>query len=101
MRNLDDEIKELSEMTARTRYDFVQAELQTCFTCVEMGNFQLGVGNTGFAKEEVAVAERGIQEVKRFSGKIPAEQRVEIDRKLAEVTDAATELKRAIQAARD
>jgi hypothetical protein len=101
MRNLDDEIKELSEMTARTRYGFVQAELQTCVTCVDMGNFQLGVGNSELAKEEVTLAERGIQEVKRFAGKLPAEQRVEIDKRLVQVAEAVDELKRAIQAGRD
>jgi predicted metal-dependent hydrolase len=101
MRNLDDEIKELSKMTARVLYDFVQAELQTCFTCVDMGTFQLGIGNTRFAKEEAAVAERGIQEVKRFAGKLPAEQRVQIDKKLVQVAEAVDELKRAIQAGRD
>ena len=36
MGNIDKDIRELREKTGRTRYQFLRAELQTCFTALEM-----------------------------------------------------------------
>lgn len=66
MGTIDKEIRELREKTGRTRYQFLRAELQTCFTALEMGRYELSVGNATVAEREVAAVETGIRAIQRF-----------------------------------
>jgi hypothetical protein len=66
MGDLERDIQELHEKTARTRYDFLKAEIQTCFTAAEMGELQLSEGNVETAQREVAFVEKGIYTIERF-----------------------------------
>ncbi len=74
MRDLDREIIELSEATARNRHEFVRAELQSCAISVDMARYQFSVGNLAFAKKEIVVTERGIQILQRFVSQISPEE---------------------------
>jgi len=64
--DLERDIRELHEKTARTRYDFLKAEIQTCLTAAEMGEFELSKGNVEIAQREVAFVEKGIYTIERF-----------------------------------
>ena len=66
MGDLRRDIQELHEKTARTRYDFLKAEMQTCLTAAEMGEFQLSKGNVEIAQKEAAIVEKGIFTIERF-----------------------------------
>jgi hypothetical protein len=66
MGDLERDIQELQEKTARTRYDFLKAEIQTCFTAAEMGEFELSEGNIEIVEREVAFVEKGIHTIERF-----------------------------------
>src|SRR2546427_12891483 len=66
MGTIDKDIRELREKTGRTRYQFLRAELQTCFTALEMGRYELSVGNATVAEREVAAVETGIRAIQRF-----------------------------------
>ena len=85
MSDLDDEIRELSGRVQRTRRQFVKTELQTCFTALEMAEFELSIGNTTVAQTEVASVEKGVSVLQRFLSALPQDQRREVDAKLAEL----------------
>ena len=85
MRSEDDEIGELYETAARARYQFIRVELQTCLTALEMADFELSIGNSAVAEREVACAEKGIGTARRFLPEVSAEQRTELEAKLAEL----------------
>ena len=93
MRDIDKDIRELREKTGRTRYQFLMAELQTCFTALEMGKYELSVGNTTVAEREVASVEKGIRAIQRFLPEVSAEQRTEVETKLAELNEILDSLK--------
>jgi uncharacterized protein (DUF2164 family) len=82
MRDIRREIQELLEKTAEVRFNFIQAELQTCFTCIEMAEYELSTGNREFAQRELALAAGGIREVERYAPTISAEARAVIEEKL-------------------
>jgi len=86
MGTIDKEIRELREKTGRTRYQFLRAELQTCFTALEMGRYELSVGNA-------TVVEKGIRAIQRFLPEVSAEQRREVETKLAELNEILDPLK--------
>jgi hypothetical protein len=85
MGDLKREIKELREKTARTGYQFLKAELQTCLTALEMAKYELSIGNVAVAGSEVACVEEGVRTIQRFLGEVPAEQRREVETKVAEL----------------
>src|SRR2546425_7790346 len=87
MGNIDKDIRELREKTGRTRYQFLRAELQTCFTALEVGKYQLSVGNATVAEREVAAVEKGIRAIQRFLPEVSAEQRREVETKLSELNE--------------
>ena len=91
--NIDKDIRELREKTGRTRYQFLRAELQTCFTALEIGQYQLSVGNATVAEREVAAVEKGIRAIQRFLPEVSAEQRREVETKLAELNEILDPLK--------
>src|SRR4029450_9052092 len=82
---MDREIEALLEKTARTRYDFLRTELQVCFTAIDMAHFELSLGNTSVAVREVAFVDRGIKTMQRFLPEVSAEQRRELELRLAEL----------------
>jgi hypothetical protein len=85
MRDLKKEMTDLLEKTRRTRYQFLQAELQTCFTAVDMGNYELSLGNVDVTKWEVNIVEEGVRTIQRFLGETSLEQRKAIESRLADL----------------
>jgi hypothetical protein len=79
---MDEEIGELRRKIARTRYEFVKTELETCFTAAEMGTFELRAGNVPVAEREVAFVESGIRVIRRFAVELPEEQRTAMEARL-------------------
>ena len=93
MGDIDKDIRELREKTGRTRYQFLRAELQTCFTALGIGKYELSVGNATVAEREVAAVEKGIRAIQRFLPEVSAEQRREVETKLAELNEILDPLK--------
>jgi len=93
MGNMDKDIRELREKTGRTRYQFLRVELQTCFTALEVGKYELSVGNATVAEWEVAAVEKGIRAIQRFLPEVSAEQRREVETKLLEINEILDPLK--------
>jgi hypothetical protein len=90
---MDEEIRRLSETTARTRYQFLTAHLQTCFTAIELAKFELSIGNIGIALKEAAAVEHGIRVLQRFLPEVSGEQRKEVDASLSKLQSALDSLK--------
>jgi hypothetical protein len=90
---VEEEIKSVIEQTARTRYQFLLVEIQTCITAVDMGLYELSAGNAGAAKREAAVAEKGTQVIRRFLRDVEAGQRPELKARLAIVEERLALLK--------
>ena len=93
MGDIDKDIRELREKTGRTRYQFLRAELQTCFTALEIGKYEHSVGNVIVAEREVAAVEKGIRAIQRFLPEVSAEQRREVETKLLELNEILDPLK--------
>jgi hypothetical protein len=90
---MDEEIRELRSKIARTRYEFVKTELETCFTAAEMGEFELGARNIPVAEREVAFVESGIRVIRRFVVELPEEQRTAVEARLVDLEAALASLK--------
>src|SRR5215471_11784451 len=93
MGNLDKEIKDLLDRTAQTRYEFLNAELQTCFTALDMAKHEISARNFEVAKKEIASVEAGARTLQRFLPDVPAQQRVEIENKAANLQALLAALK--------
>lgn len=85
MRDVNKDIRELLEKTAETRQQFLQAELETCFTAVDMAKYELSVGNFDVAEREVSYVEHGIRTLRRFLSEMPLEQRRQIEARVADL----------------
>jgi hypothetical protein len=85
MSDLERQIRELAEKTAQLRYQFLLAECQTCFTALDVAQFELSVGGITIAKREIAAVEKGLCTIERFLPEISVEQRQELEEKLAEL----------------
>ena len=79
MKEIAREIKELGEKTEHTRVQFLTAELRTCFTAAEFGEFELSAGNGAVAQREFSFVEDGVRTIERFLPQVPAEQRSGLD----------------------
>ena len=90
---MDEEISELRRKIARTRYEFVKTELDTCFTAADMGQFELRAGNIPVAEREVAFVESGIRVIGRFVVELPEEQRTAMEARLVELQAILASLK--------
>lgn len=66
MENLENEIRELRERTKQNRRQFLETDLQTCFTAIERGELELSLGNSLEARKELVMASRGADVVERF-----------------------------------
>jgi hypothetical protein len=88
MQDMGREVERLREMTQRTRLDFLKAELQTCFTALEMGKIELSAGNVPVAEKELAFLEKGVQTIERFLPELPEPQRDSIHTSLARLKAA-------------
>jgi hypothetical protein len=85
MGDLDDEIRELAGKVQRTGRQFLKAELQTCFTALEMAEFELSIGNIAVTEREVAAVEKGVSVIQRFLSPLPEDQKRELDATFAEL----------------
>jgi|HubBroStandDraft_1064217.scaffolds.fasta_scaffold227634_1 hypothetical protein len=93
MGNLDKEIKQLYERTARTRYEFLKNEVQSCRTALDMAEFQLSTTNRAGAESEAAYVTKGVAVLHRFLPLASTDHQLEIGRKLAEIEAALVSLK--------
>src|SRR5690242_8096507 len=66
MDDLENEIGELREKTKQSRRQFLETDLQTCFTAIERANLELSLGNSHEARRELVMASRGADVVERF-----------------------------------
>ena len=89
----DEEIRELRDKIAGTRYQFLRTHMQTCITALEMANYELSIGNTSVAKGEVAAVEKGIHTIRRFLPEVTGEQKTELQARLADVNARLDSLK--------
>ena len=96
MGDLDKEIRELSGQVQRTQYQFLKAELQTCFTALEIAQFELSIGSTIVVQREVAAVEKGVAVIQRFLSTLPQDQRREVDAKLEELNAILESVKAAV-----
>ena len=85
MGDLSEEIRELSDRVQRTRHQFLKAELLTCFTALEMAQFELSIGNTAVAQREIAAVEKGVSVIHRFLPGLQQDQRQEVETTLADL----------------
>ena len=93
MSELDKDIQELHAKTALTRYQFLRAELQTCFTALDMAEHELSVGNTAVAHKETTVVERALQVFARFLPELADKPRKELETRVAELKTKLEETK--------
>ena len=89
----DEEISELYDKIARTRYQFLRTELRTCIMALEMAEYELSVGNSPVAEREVVSVEKGIRTIQGFLPEVSAEQRTELQARLADVKAMLDSLK--------
>lgn len=88
MKRLDKEIRELTEKTEYTRYQFLQAELNTCVTALDMATYELSIGNLLIAKREADSVQKGIQTIERFLPETSGERRTQLEGQLASLKSA-------------
>jgi hypothetical protein len=79
MRDMDKEVRDLHQKTTQTRYAFLQAELETCFTAIDMAKYEISVGNIDVAEREVSFVEDGIRTLRRFLTDMPPEEQRKIE----------------------
>jgi hypothetical protein len=73
-------IAELQSKTEQTNYEFVQTELDCCFSAVEKGISEIESGNRESAQEESEKAEKGYKTVVGFVAELGDEgQRGEVE----------------------
>ena len=87
------EFAELRDANERVRRQFVQTELETCLTTVQIGEFEASAGNVPIAEKEVANAEKAIRTVERFMPAIAEDHRLGLQAKLQEVQSRLSDLK--------
>lgn len=92
--DLAEQVRELTEMTARIRREFIWAELNTCFASMEMAKFEVSIGNLAVASREISATEKGIQVVERFLEDLTDEDRVPVTGKLNELKSGLESVKR-------
>ena len=97
---MDEEIRELYDNTARTRYQFLTTELQTCVTALEMARFEFSIGNSEVVQKEVAFVEKGISTIQRFLPEVSPEQRTELKERLVDLKATLDPLKAEFNARR-
>lgn len=93
MGDLDKEIGNLHEKTARTRYQFLKAELQTCRMAIEMGEYEFSLGNRAVAEKEAILVKKGISVIHRFLPEALPEEQLEVEAKTAKLSVALESLK--------
>jgi predicted nucleic acid-binding Zn-ribbon protein len=86
MGHLEQEIRDLRERMARTRYQFLQAGVQTCVLEIDMLKHELSIGNIDFAGRELRNVEKGVSTIQRLLQDTTPEQRAELEARVAELT---------------
>ena len=92
--------EQLKEENIRLRQQFLEAELMTCFTMLEMAEYELSVRNHSGAARQIATAEKGMAALERFVSDQPFEMQREIDRKTIELRAKTERLKDRLRTAR-
>jgi len=93
---MDEQIRSLFEKTARTRYQFLTVQLETCFTAVDLAMFELSIGNVAVAEREVVAVEEGIRVIRRFLPEVSGEPGTEVAAGLTELQAQLDSLKAAL-----
>lgn len=60
------QIAELHRETQEIRYQFLNAEIETCYTTLDFGGTELAAGSRDVAIKEAEEAAKGIETIKRF-----------------------------------
>jgi hypothetical protein len=82
MRGLRD-LADLRVASEQVRYEFLQADLELCFTFTDLAKTELELGEREAAERVLTKAEAGYAMISRFLGDVcNAEQREEIQRRL-------------------
>ncbi len=90
---MEGEIRRLQEHTELTRYRLLMTELGTCFTALDLAKFELALGDMPTVEKEISYVENASSTIQRFLPKVSAEQRTELEAKLAELKAALDQLK--------
>lgn len=64
--NIEDEIRGLREKTDQNRRQFLETDLETCFTAIARAELELSLGNSLEAGKELVVASHGADVIERF-----------------------------------
>lgn len=96
---MDEEIKKLRGQTERTRRQFLNAEIQTCVTALEMGEYELSVGNLPVVEREIAAAAKGLETMQRYLLVVSPREKEELEARLAALSAAIRWLKAGFSAA--
>jgi hypothetical protein len=91
--NRNEEFARLQEADGRVRRQFVQAEVDTCLTSLQMGEFELSTGDLVIAQREVEVVEKGIRTIERFLPALSEGDRGNLGTKLQQVKSELEDLK--------
>lgn len=96
----DREFAKLRETDERVRRQFLQAELDTCRTTVQMGEFELSSGNVPIAEKEVASAEKAVRTIERFLPGVREEHRAGLRARLQKIESRLDDLKAKLRSRR-
>lgn len=94
---MDDEIDELHRQTRATRAGFLQAEVQTCFTALEIAQFELSEGRLDVVERELSFVARGMAAIRRTLASADAALTAEILPKLAALESLAEAMRRKVR----
>jgi hypothetical protein len=79
------EVGELLARAARIRYDFLRTELQLCTITLQMGDYELTLGNMHAVRKEIQAAGKGIDVLEKLLPAASAQERSELEPQLAEL----------------
>ena len=101
MREIESDIRQLLEKTERTRVQFLQVELQTCLTALDMAKHELEIGHIEVAARELLALKKGIATMHRFIPEMREDaRRAELEWRLVELEAACQPFEQALQAHR-
>lgn len=89
MSDVPDRIKALSAETEQTRFEFLQSDVDICFTFIEVAQTELGLGDRDSAAQALERAQTGLDAIERLLPDLQrAGDREEIERKMERLRGA-------------
>src|SRR5512142_864579 len=73
MSDLEKDMRDLRERTDQSRRQFLEVEIQTCFTAIERAHLEFSLGRPHEARRELEIANHGADVVEHFLHEAPGE----------------------------